>query len=147
MFDLANAMKNWKPIFIENSMIPVWLSKLAPIEIGAITLGFLVISRGEMDDRLRNHETIHYQQYLDLLFFGFVFLYLWDWLVGLFWHRHGKIAYYSIRAEQEAYLNDNDYNYLANRKRWAWIWNHKVKSPPYLEKLLDLEATEEKSDV
>ena len=128
-------------------MIPVWLSKLAPIEIGAITLGFLVISRGEMDDRLRNHETIHYQQYLDLLFFGFVFLYLWDWLVGLFWHRHGKIAYYSIRAEQEAYLNDNDFNYLANRKRWAWLWNHKVKSPPYLEKLLELEATEDKSDV
>ena len=132
-------MKHWTPIFIENSQIPVWLSKLAPIEITAITLGLLVISRGEMDERTRNHETIHYQQYLDLLFIGFILVYLWDWLVGLFWHRHGRIAYYSIRAEQEAYLNDNDYNYLENRKRWVWLWNHKVKSPPYLEKLLELE--------
>ena len=132
-------MKHWTPIFIENSQIPVWLSKLAPIDISAITLGLLVISRGEMDERTRNHETIHYQQYLDLLFVGFILVYLWDWLVGLFWHRHGNIAYYSIRAEQEAYLNDNDYNYLENRKRWIWLWNHKVKSPPYLEKLLELE--------
>lgn len=130
-------MRHWKPIFIENSMIPVWLSKIAPIEIGAITLGFIVISRGEMNDRLRNHETIHYQQYLDLLFIGFLLLYLWDWLVGLFWHKDGQIAYYSIRAEQEAYLNDNDFDYLNQRNRWKWISKYKVKSPPYLKQLLE----------
>ena len=42
-------MKNWKPIFIENSKIPVWLSYLAPLNIGAITIFFLVFSRGKMD--------------------------------------------------------------------------------------------------
>jgi len=26
-------MKNWKPLFIENSKIPVWLSKVAPIKM------------------------------------------------------------------------------------------------------------------
>ena len=128
-------MKNWKPIFIENSRIPVWLSKVAPINIGAITLGFLVISRDEMSETTRNHETIHFQQYLDLLFVGFVLLYLWDWVVGLFIHKKGNIAYYCIRAEQEAYVNDMNLEYLQTRKRWAWLWDYKVKTPPYLDKI------------
>jgi len=128
-------MKNWKPIFIENSKIPVWLSKVSPIDIGAITLGLLVISRNEMSEITKNHETIHFQQYLDLFFIGFIPLYLWDWLVGLFIHKQGNISYYCIRAEQEAYVNDTNLEYLATRKRWAWLWNYKVKSPPYLDKL------------
>lgn len=128
-------MKNWKPIFIENSRIPVWLSKVSPITIGAITLGFVVIARGEMDEKLRNHETIHYQQYLDLFFIGFWFVYLWDWFIGLLIHKQGNISYYCIRAEQEAYVNDSNLEYLATRKRWAWLWDYKVKSPPYLDNL------------
>lgn len=128
-------MKNWKPYFIENSRIPVWLSKVAPINIGAITLGAIVISRDEMSEQTKNHETIHFQQYLDLFFVGFLVLYLWDWLVGLYHHRKGNIAYYCIRAEQEAYVNDSNMDYLSERKRWVWIKNYKVKSPPYLENL------------
>ena len=127
-------MKNWKPIFIENSRIPVWLSKIAPIEIGASTLGFVVISRDEMSEITRNHETIHFQQYLETLFVGFLLLYLWDWLKGLVIHKSGQIAYYSIRAEQEAYLNDNNLNYLQERDRFKWLLL-KVKTPPYLDKL------------
>ena len=128
-------MKNWKPYFIENSRIPVWLSKIAPINIGAITLGAIVISRDEMSDQTKNHETIHFQQYLDLLFVGFLILYLWDWLVGLYYHRKGNIAYYSIRAEQEAYINDSNMSYLQERKRWSWLFDYAVKSPPYLDKI------------
>jgi hypothetical protein len=59
-------MRNWKPIFVENSKIPIWLSKIAPIEIGAITLGFIVFSRGEISERTKRHETIHFQQFLEL---------------------------------------------------------------------------------
>ena len=57
-------MRLWKPWFIENSKIPVWLSYIAPIDIGAITLGPIVISRHEMSEATKRHETIHYQQYL-----------------------------------------------------------------------------------
>jgi hypothetical protein len=121
---------------IENSKIPVWLSYVAPINIGAITLGFIVISRDEMSEQTRRHETIHYQQYLDLFFVGFVVLYLWDWFVGLLIHKKGNIAYYSIRAEQEAYVNDHNMDYLSERKRYAWLFDYKVKSPPYLDQLL-----------
>ena len=120
-------LKDWKPIFIENSKIPVWLSKIAPIEISAIALGLVVISRGTMDERLRNHETIHFQQYLDLFFIGFWIIYLWDWLWGKYHHKDGRKAYFSIRAEQEAYTHDNNLEYLSNRKRWAWLSDYKVK--------------------
>ena len=90
-----------------------------------------------MTEQTRNHETIHFQQYLDLLFVGFIILYLWDWLVGLFVHRVGSIAYYSIRAEQEAYMNDHNMDYLSERKRWVWLRDYKVKSPPYLDQLIN----------
>jgi hypothetical protein len=120
-------MKNWKPIFIENSKVPVWLSYLTPINIGAITLFFLVFSRGEMDEQTKRHETIHFQQMLETFLIGFIILYYWDYLKGYIkYKKDGKQAYYSIRAEQEAYHKDSLPNYLNERKRWRWIWDYKV---------------------
>ena len=118
--DIMN-MNNWKPKFIENSKIPVWLSKIAPINIRAISFGFWVWSRGEMDDRLRRHETIHYQQQLELLFIGQWILYGLYYLKGLVVHRNGDTAYRQSPFEREAYENEYDENYLENRKRYNWI--------------------------
>ncbi len=114
-------MKHWKPLFIENSRIPFWLSKLAPIEIYAITLGPIVISTGEMSEQTKRHETIHYQQYLETGFVGFLLIYLWDYLLGYARHKDGALAYRSLRAEIEAYENDKDEKYLENRPRWKWL--------------------------
>ena len=99
-------IRNLKPIFVENSKIPVVLSKIAPINIGAIALGFVVFSRGTMNEKTRQHETIHFQQYLETLFIGF---------------RNGALAYFNIRAEKEAYQHDETPNYLETRPRWRWI--------------------------
>ena len=115
-------MRNWKPIYIENSRILGWLSYLAPISIQAITLGVIVISRDEMSEVTKNHETIHFQQYLETLFLGFLILYFWDWFIGLVKYRDGQKAYLSIRAEQEAYKNQDNLEYLpTDRKRWGWL--------------------------
>ena len=114
-------MKNWKPIFVENSIIPQLLSIISPIDIGAITLGFIVFSRYEMDEKTKRHETIHFQQFLETLFIGFLILYFYDWIKGYITYRNAKIAYYMIRAEQEAYNNEKDELYLERRKRWKWI--------------------------
>jgi hypothetical protein len=114
-------MKNWKPIFVENSKIPVWLSKLAPININAISFGFGVWSRGEMDERVRRHETIHFQQQLELLFIGQWALYLFYYLKGLIKYKAGPIAYRESPFEREAYRNEHDENYLKNRKRYSWL--------------------------
>ena len=114
-------MRNWKPIFIENSCVPKALSYVAPIEIGAITLGFIVFSRGEISDKTRQHETIHFQQFLETCFAGFFLLYIYDYIRYYIYYRDGSLAYYNIRAEREAYQHENTENYLQTRTRWAWI--------------------------
>lgn len=116
--------KYWKPWFIENSRFPIWLSKLAPIEINAITLGPWVISRSTLSEKTKRHETIHYQQYLELGFIGFWIIYVWDYFIGLARHGDGRLAYYNIRFEQEAYKYDTDEDYLEVRKRYKW-WSMK----------------------
>ena len=115
--------KNWKPFFIENSKIPVWLSKLAPIEIGAISFGLWVWSRREMDKRLRQHETIHFQQQLELLFVGQWILYGLYYLKGLakYGLKNGAMAYRQSPFEVEAYENESVEGYLESRPRFNWL--------------------------
>lgn len=81
-----------------------------------------------------NHESIHLQQELDFVFgceklyvLGgciFYILYFLEWLVKLIISIFtlGKVkAYRSISFEQEAYDNQNNLNYLKNRKRFNWV--------------------------
>ncbi|HAW20189.1 MAG TPA: hypothetical protein DCX14_08410 [Flavobacteriales bacterium] len=110
-----------KPIFIQNSKVPILLSYLAPINIGAITLGFIVFSRGEVSPKTRQHETIHFQQFLETLFIGFFVLYAYDYIKNYINYRDGSLAYYNIRAEKEAYQHDETEDYLTVRRRWRWI--------------------------
>ena len=119
-------MRNWKPFFFEDSRVPVWLSYLAPINIGAITLFFLVFSRGKINEVTKRHETIHFQQMLETGVIGFVVLYLFDYLHGFVKYKNGAKAYRMIRAEQEAYDNEMDADYLATRPRFSWIKKYKV---------------------
>jgi len=113
--------KNWKPIFIEDSRIPGWLSKVAPLNIGAITIFFLVFSRGKINETTKRHETIHFQQFFELAFVGFPILYYGFWLLNLLKGDDRESAYYNIPFEKEAYYNDADENYLSKRKRFSWI--------------------------
>lgn len=108
-------------MFIENSKVPVFLSIFTPINIHAITLFCFVFSNGDMSERTKRHETIHFQQYLETFVLGFLLIYLWDYLRGLAIGRKGEDSYMEIRAEVEAYLNDHDPEYLSTRKRWSWI--------------------------
>jgi len=90
------------------------------IPIGAITFWFIVFSRGEIEENLKTHETIHYKQYNETLVLGFFLLYFWDWLVGLWKYRDARKAYERIRFEQEAYAHASDPGYPTRRRRWAW---------------------------
>jgi hypothetical protein len=127
-------LRKSKPLFIEDSWLPVWLSKFAPIKIYAICLGPIVFARGHASPKLRRHETIHWQQMIDLLIIGHLLLYGWDWFVGYVKYRHdwkgydspSNKAYYHTRAEQEAYLCAPSKDYLIRRKRWEWLWKYCV---------------------
>ena len=88
--------------------------------LGAITLGPVVISRDTMTEATKRHETIHWQQYIELGIVGFIVLYFAYWFFGLVKYRDGAKAYMQIPFEQEAYANHNDTVYLLNRKRYFW---------------------------
>lgn len=120
-------LKSMKPIIFENSKLPILLSKISPIEIGAITLFPFVFSRDIMSKETKRHEAIHFQQYLETGVIGFLVLYLWDYAESLAMGLKGPEAYRNIRAEIEAYSNDDDENYLQNRSRWSWIWRKHTK--------------------
>jgi hypothetical protein len=115
-------MRN-EPYFIENSKVPVLLSKIAPIEIEAITLGLFVFSRGTISEKTKRHETIHFHQYKELFFIGFLLIYLFDFLWSAIIKRKGftREAYLSIRFEQEAWGCDDYDNYLESRAPYAWV--------------------------
>ena len=113
-------MKEWKPKFFENSRLPVWLSKIVPIEVHAFSFGPFVWCRTEMNGRTKQHETIHFQQQLEM---GFIFrwiLYAAFYVYGYIKHHSGFEAYMMSPFEREAYDNDEVEGYLSVRPRWAW---------------------------
>ena len=113
-------VRNLKPVFVENSKLPVWLSKIAPIDVHAFSFLWLVFCRGTLKKTTRRHETIHFQQQLELLFVFQWLLYVSFWIVGLIKYRSGKEAYYKNPFEQEAYDNARKPTYLEKRELWSW---------------------------
>lgn len=128
-------MKKWKPIFIENSRVPVVLSLIAPIEIYAISIGWFVWCRGELSPVTKRHETIHFQQQLELFFLPFLLLYALSWLHGLWKYRSPSVAYREIIFEREAFSNDCTVGYLKNRPRYAWIKHWGDEKDDYKERI------------
>lgn len=128
-------IKEWEPKFYSNSKVPEMLSSIpfVPINIYAISFGCWVWCRGDLEEvrrskagraqiaETRRHETIHFQQQLELLFVLQWILYGLFWLIGLVRYRDGSKAYYESPFEREAYQNDKDEDYLKNRKRYAWV--------------------------
>jgi len=117
--------KEWEPKFYSNSKVPVWLSKLSPINIWAISFGCWVWCRGDLEQRAqrgtKRHETIHFQQQIELLFVGQWILYVLFYLIGLLRYRDGPTAYRENPFEREAYANDAYTNYLSTRNRFSWL--------------------------
>ena len=107
------------PIIIENSNIPKYLSIF--INIWAITLWPFIISRGKMSEVTINHEKIHIRQQAELLIIGFYILYAYYWVKARLWNKlDNHAAYMAIPFEVEAYANEEDMDYLKNRKWFSW---------------------------
>lgn len=106
-------------IIIKNNLIPFRGYKAIAI------LCFLFVRKSvNMSETDYNHERIHInKQMLEMLV---VFFYLWyviefliRWIGNGFKDFHG--CYRKISFEQEAYQNQNNLNYLKERKPYAWI--------------------------
>ncbi|MDR1199075.1 MAG: hypothetical protein LBK94_08725 [Prevotellaceae bacterium] len=64
------------------------------------------------------HESIHARQMWEMLVIGFYLWYFIEWIVRLF--MPGS-AYRNISFEREAYGNQDNVEYLKQRKLFAWI--------------------------
>ena len=117
------------PLFFENSWVPRFLSHFSPIDIGGITLGPFIFIKGTAGERLRIHESIHWEQYKELGIILFPILYTIFWLWNLIKLRDGRRAYFEIPFEVEAYENDGDVSYIFNRKKFAWARKREKKGP------------------
>ena len=106
------------PIVIEDSKIPRYLSIF--INIGAITLWPFIISRNKLNKQVLNHEMIHIKQQQELFIIGFYILYVYYWIKGLMYYHDAQQAYYSIPFEMEAYINEENLEYLQKRRFMAW---------------------------
>jgi hypothetical protein len=81
--------------------------------------GIYVKEKYLTNTRMINHESIHWKQQMEMLI---IFFYLWyfiEWIIKIFTN-FGN-AYKSLSFEREAYDNDDNLNYLNERKHFAWI--------------------------
>lgn len=97
-------------------------NKILPIKgYTAINLFSLVFVRKEynpISERTFNHESIHTAQGKELLWIFFYLWYVIEWGVRLIQYRDRKTAYHNISFEREAYANDQNFNYLSDRKQY-----------------------------
>ena len=95
-----------------------------------------VKNNAKIDGVTLNHESIHSRQFVELMVlfavatvfirwwlpvfapFAFYAWYIVEWLIRLL--KKGN-AYRNISFEREAYTNENDMEYLSNRKHFAFM--------------------------
>ena len=116
-----------KPKIVYNTKFLVSLSILMPI--GGMAIFPFIILREKYRDgddwwkqrgkEIINHETIHFEQALELGVIPFYILYVLEFILKLPFY--GGKAYENISFEREAYTNDSNLDYLCNRKRYNWI--------------------------
>ncbi|MBN3859543.1 bile acid:sodium symporter family protein [Neisseriaceae bacterium PsAf] len=97
--------------------------KITPKNFTGITLYPFIFCSHEnyLSDTLINHEQIHIAQQRELLLIGFYLIYVIHYLINLIIYRDKQKAYANIVFEREAYANEDNLNYLENRKLWAFI--------------------------
>ncbi len=70
---------------------------------------------------LVNHEKIHLKQQIELLWVPFFIWYFTEFIFRFFQYKNWDKAYRAISFEREAYAQEKNYDYLENRKLWAFL--------------------------
>lgn len=86
-------------------------TNILPKSIVAITLYPFIFTRS-LDQVTINHERIHLRQQIELLVIMFYVLYFFEWMFK---------GYKGISFEKEAYKNEENLNYLKQRKTFSWV--------------------------
>lgn len=121
-------MKNLKPFILFSD---TFLTLISPfMRIRGISLFPFVIIRERYKDansvyinnqkrKLLNHETIHFQQQLEMLILPFYIWYVVEFILKTLWT--GKSGYRQLSFEREANEHERDSNYIPQRKRYSWL--------------------------
>lgn len=86
----------------------------------AINIFGIVFTKEELSKKELNHEAIHTEQMREMLY---IFFYLWygiEYLIIRCFHVKQHDAYKDISFEEEAYNNDDNIDYINNRKHYSW---------------------------
>lgn len=134
-----------KPIIIKNKIIPFG-------DYTCINLFGVLFTKVDLNEKERNHEAIHTVQFLELIpvgiivifilqcIFGFsswwylcsiltfYLLYGGEYIIIRLFHKKQNDAYHDVSFEEEAHNNDENLNYLDNRKHFSSFKYVKVKS-------------------
>jgi hypothetical protein len=68
-----------------------------------------------------NHERIHLRQQLELLVLPFYVWYGLEYLLRLVYYKDRHKAYRNISFEREAYANEENLDYLKERRFWGFM--------------------------
>ena len=81
--------------------------------------GVLFVREGaKISEQDLNHESIHTAQMKEMFYIFFYIWYIVEWVIRLF--KKGN-AYRNISFEQEAYSNEDNLEYLNDRKHYVWF--------------------------
>ena len=106
-----------KGIFIRTRLLRCF--RLLGFGLSGLTLGLVVLLDPDSDnEKLRNHEAVHVRQYLELLFVGFILLYVFFWLLGMFRGLSSGESYLANPFELEA----RDFSERFEERKWfGWL--------------------------
>lgn len=83
---------------------------------------FLFVRKGaKMSSEDMNHEEIHSKQWRELLYIGFILLYVIDFIMCFIQYPELHIAYRKICFGKEAYVNQSNLIYLHSRKKFSFL--------------------------
>jgi hypothetical protein len=106
-----------KPIIVINPKLLAFLT--LGFASGLTLWPFIILQKH--DDRIIRHESIHIKQQEEMLVIFFYFWYVMEWLIRKIKFKTSISSYKHLSFEQEAYANQNDLQYLNNRKKYSWI--------------------------
>ncbi|WP_282073166.1 hypothetical protein [Polaribacter atrinae] len=86
--------------------------------VGITLFPFIFLKNKKLKENktLINHEKIHIKQQAELLLIFFYIFYILEWILKFLRHKNRYLAYKNISFEREAYQNENNFNYIKNRK-------------------------------
>lgn len=106
-------------------MARVFRNRLIPVPgFSAMTFFGIIWTRKEsLNAQTLRHESIHIRQEAEMIYVVFWFWYLIEYLLirMVQYKFNANKAYRNISLEREAYANQDNGDYLKNRKFWAFL--------------------------